>query len=38
MELSVDDTKFVKDQIGKFGYNTIVAYQTVRLLDPPVDK
>lgn len=36
--LSVDDIKFLKDQIGKLGYNTMAVYQAVRMLDPTVDK
>lgn len=38
VELSVDDVKFLKDQIGKLGYNAMAVYQAVRLLDPTVDK
>lgn len=38
LELSIDDIKFLKDQIGKLGYNTLAVYQAIRMLDPTVDK
>lgn len=39
LSLSVEDIAFLKKQIAKLGYNTIIVYQAVKLLDPAsVDK
>lgn len=34
MALTLDEIKFLKDQIGKMGYNTIAVSQAIEQLDP----
>lgn len=34
IDLSVDEAKIVKDQIGKLNYRTTIKYQAVKLIDP----
>lgn len=34
VDLTAEEIKFLKDQIAKLGYNSIVVYQAVKLLDP----
>lgn len=34
IDLSVDEAKIVKDQIGKLNYRTTIKYQAIQLIDP----
>lgn len=38
LELSIDEIKYLKDQVAKTGFSVIAIYQAERMLDPTVDK